>query len=154
MGSALFVLCAGEDAHKVAYAHGFAPKLRAVERFADGWMMVVMDDVSHQYCGIKGKRLEKDVYKAVKEALALFHKDGFVHGDLQETNIMVKRDWVDSECLGDIILVNFDWAGKENTVRYPSNITLNPPDIPRPMGIERGGLISSAHDDQMLEFLS
>ena len=144
----------GEDAHKVAHAHGFAPKLRSVERFADGWVMVVMDDVSHQYYGIKGRRLEKDVYKAVKEALALFHKDGYVHGDLRETNIMVKRDGVDSEGLGDTILVDFDWAGKENTVRYPSDITLNHPDIPRPMGIERGGLISSAHDDQMLEFLS
>ena len=113
-----------------------------------------MDDVSHQYCGIKGRRLEKDMYKAAKEALALFHKDGYVHGDLRETNIMVKRDRVDSEGLGDIILIDFDWAGKENAVRYPSNITLNHPDIPRPMSIERGGLISSAHDDHMLEFLS
>jgi len=68
--------------------------------------MVVMDDVSHQYCGIKGRRLEKDMYKAVKEALALFHKDGYVHGDLRETNIMVKRDGVDSEGLGDIILIS------------------------------------------------
>ena len=40
----------GEDAHEAAHKHGFAPKLRAVERFADGWVMVVMDDVSHQYC--------------------------------------------------------------------------------------------------------
>jgi len=56
------------------------------------------------------------MYKAVKEALALFHKDGYVHGDLRETNIMVKRDRVDSEGLGDIILIDFDWAGKENTV--------------------------------------
>ena len=116
--------------------------------------MVVINDVSHQYCGIKGRRLEKDIYKAVKEALTLFHKDGYVHGDLQETNIMVKRDRVDSEVLGNIILVDFDWAGTENTVRYPSNIMLNHPDIPRPMGIECGGLISSAHDDQILEFLS
>ena len=55
------------------------------------------------------------MYKAVKEALALFHKDGYVHGDLRETNIMVKRDRVDSEGLG---VIDFDWAGKENAVRY------------------------------------
>jgi len=47
----------GEDARKVAHAHSFAPKLRTVERFADGWMMVVMDDVSQQFCAVKGRRM-------------------------------------------------------------------------------------------------
>ena len=144
----------GEDAHKSAHAHGFAPKLRAVERFADGWVMIVMDDVSHQYCGIKGRQLEKDVYKAVQKALAKLHAGGYVHGDVRETNIMVKRDGVDSKSLGGIILVDFDWAGKVNTVRYPSNITLDHPELPRPEGVKRGGLICSVHDDQMLEYLS
>ena len=143
----------GEDAHKVAHAYGFAPKLRAVERYADGWVMVVMDDVSQQFCAIKDRRLKENVYKAVEKALALLHADGYVHGDVRETNIMVKRDGVDSEDLGDIILVDFDWAGKENTVRYPSNITLGHPELPRPEDVDRGGLISSAHDDKMLELL-
>jgi len=144
----------GEDAHRAAYARKFAPKLRAVERFADGWVMVVMDDVSHQYCRINGRKLEKDVSKAVQNALALLHADGYVHGDVQETNIMVKRDGVDSEDLDSILLVDFDWAGKKNTVRYPSDIKLDHPELPRPWGVERGGLISSVHDDQMLGYLS
>ena len=148
-----FALCYGEDAHKTMHAHGFAPKLRAVERFADGWVMAVMDDVSHQYCWMQ-KPLKKKAYEAAEKALALLHKDGYVHGDVRETNIMVKRDGVDKEGLRDIILVDFDWAGKENTVRYPSNITLNHLDIPRPESVERGGLISSAHDVEMLRLLS
>ena len=41
-----------------------------------------------------------------------------------------------------------------NTVRYPSNITLGHPELPRPKDIVRGGLISSAHDDEMLELLT
>ena len=143
----------GEDAHKAAHAYGFAPKLRAVERYANGWVMVVMDDVSQQFRAIKDRRLTENVYKAVEKALALLHADGYVHGDVRETNIMVKRDGVVSEDLGDIILVDFDWAGKENTVRYPSNITLGHPELPRPEDVDRGGLISSAHDDQMLELL-
>jgi len=56
------------------------------------------------------------MYKAVKEALTLFHKDGYIHGNLWETNIIVKRDGVDSKVLGNIILVDFGWTGKENTI--------------------------------------
>ena len=149
-----FTRCYGEDAHRAAHARGFAPKLRAVERFQDGWIMVVMDDVSHQYCEIERRPLEKNVYKAVQQALVELHGEGFVHGDLREANIMVKRDGVDSEGLHDIILVDFDWAGKEGSVRYPSNITLNHIWLPRPEDVERGGLITAAHDDQMLKFLS
>jgi len=79
-------------------------------------MMVVMNDISYQYCRIKKRQLEKDMYKAVKEALTLFHKDGYIHGDLWETNIIVKRDGVNSKVLGNIILVDFGWAGKKNTI--------------------------------------
>jgi len=91
------------------------------------------------------------VYEAVQEALGLLHAAGYVRGDVRETNIMVKRDGVDSNGLRDAILVDFDWAGQENIVRYPSNITLNHPNLWRPESVERGGLISSVHDDKMLE---
>jgi len=52
-------------------------KLRAVEHFADGWVMV------------KGRPLRMNVYQTAQKALALLHADGFVHGDVRETNIMV-----------------------------------------------------------------
>jgi len=113
-------------------------------------VMVVMD-VSQQFCAVKGRQLKKNVYEAVKEALALFHKEGYVHGDVRQTNIMVTRDGVDSTDLGDVILIDFDWAGKENTVRYPSDITLDHPELLRLEDVDCGGLICSAHDDEMLE---
>jgi len=94
------------------------------------------------------------VYQAAEKALALLHKDGYVYSSVHETNIMVKRDRVDSESLGDIILVDFDWAGKENMVQYPSNIMLNHPNILCLESVEHGGLISSAHDIEMLRLLS
>jgi len=71
------------------------------------------------------------VCQAAQNVLALLHADGFVHGDMRETNIMIKKDGVDNKDLGDIILIDFDWPGKEC-----------------------GGWICSAHDDEMLEFLS
>jgi len=38
-------------------------------------------------------------------------------------------------------------------VRYPSNIMLGHPELLRPKDIVHGGLISSAHNDEMLELL-
>jgi len=44
-----FTHCYGKEAHRAAHVHGFALRLQAVKRFQDGWIMVVMDDVSYQY---------------------------------------------------------------------------------------------------------
>jgi len=60
-----FTHCYGEDTHRAVHRYGFAPKLQAVEHFQDGWIMVVIDDVSHQYYEIERRLLEKNVYKAV-----------------------------------------------------------------------------------------
>jgi len=49
---------------------------------------------------------------------------------------------MDSKGLRDIILVDVDWAGEENTVNYPSNITSKHRNLWRPKSIKRGGLIS------------
>jgi len=54
------------------------------------------------------KPLKKKVYQAAEKALVLLHKDRYVYGNVHETNIIVKRDRMDSEGLGDIILVDFD----------------------------------------------
>jgi len=116
--------------------------------------MVVMDNILCQYCEIEKRLLEKNVYKAVQQALVKLHREGFVHGDLHKANIMVKRNRVDSEDLHDIILIDFDWARKEGSVRYPSNIILNHILLPYPDDVERGGPIAAAHNDQMLKFLS
>jgi len=67
-----------------------------------------MDDVLRQYRKIKRRPLEKNMYKAVQQALVELHGEGFIHGDLRKANIMVKRDRVDSEGLHNIILVDFD----------------------------------------------
>jgi len=128
----------------------FVPKLRAVERFADGWVMVCMDDISCRYCRVKRKQLRKDVYQAVQDVLVLLYADEFVYGDVRKMSIMVKRDGVDSEGLGDVILIDFDWGRKRTN---PSNITLNHPQLWRPKSVERGGLICSAHGDHMLGYL-
>ena len=69
---------------------------------------MVIDNVSHQYCEIERRPLEKNMYKAVQQVLVELHGEEFVYGDLRKANIMVKRDGVDSKGLHDIILVDFN----------------------------------------------
>ena len=40
--------------------------------------------------------------------LVEFHRQKLVHGDIQDINIMVKRDRADSKDLSDVILLHFD----------------------------------------------
>jgi len=45
------------------------------------------------------------------ELVQAFHNQGFVHGDLRDANII---------CAEDIMmLIDFDWAGREGKVTYP-----------------------------------
>ncbi|KIO15452.1 hypothetical protein M407DRAFT_241700 [Tulasnella calospora MUT 4182] len=48
------------------------------------------------------------------------------------------------------MLVDFDWAGKENEQRYPPALN---PEIKWPEGAVGGGIIKMEHDDRMLELL-
>jgi thiamine kinase-like enzyme len=41
-----------------------------------------------------------------------FHDQGWVHGDLQVANILCDR--------GKLMLVDFDWAGRDGKVSYPT----------------------------------
>jgi len=42
-----------------------------------------------------------------------FHKRDFVHGDLRDANIICKND--------SVMLIDFDWGGKEGEVSYPTS---------------------------------
>lgn len=65
-----------------------------------------------------------------------------MHGDVRDTNIMLSPD-------GEIMLVDFDWAGKAGEIRYPMNV--NREDIWRPDGAVDGNLILADHDIAMLK---
>jgi serine/threonine protein kinase len=58
------------------------------------------------------------VSERVYDALCLLHKNNIVFGDLQDPNIL----YVESE--DRVVLVDFDWSGKDGESRYPA--TLNP----------------------------
>ncbi|KAJ3122971.1 hypothetical protein HK098_002307 [Nowakowskiella sp. JEL0407] len=49
--------------------------------------------------------------------LSLWNTDGYVFGDLRDTNVVFRSDNLDK-----LLCVDFDWSGKEGEVKYPYNV--------------------------------
>ncbi|KAF8836162.1 hypothetical protein BDN67DRAFT_998492 [Paxillus ammoniavirescens] len=112
------------------------PALLGFERIPGGWFMVVMDAVSKGYVQLASSSLSASALTSIRKKLKDLHNGGFVHGDIRDTNIM-------------FMIIDFDWAGKINEVRYPPYV--NREDIWRPDGAIDGELILTEHDDATLD---
>ncbi|EPQ56756.1 hypothetical protein GLOTRDRAFT_128693 [Gloeophyllum trabeum ATCC 11539] len=143
-----YTLRYSRQAHVRAVALGFAPRLLDVQEFYQ-WYMVVMEDVSADYTPLyawQGKTEELE--EPVREVVDKLHNDGFVHGDVRDVNILVRNAASDGQ--PRILLVDWDWAGREGEVRYPRNIS---PDIPRHQDAVAGAIIKRSHDVKMVDDL-
>lgn len=110
--------------------------------------MVVMEHLDATWVRLNYKEtLREGLKDRVKSAIAQLHGGGFVHGDVRNTNVMVK------ETGGlDFMLVDFDWAGRAGKVNYPK--FLNPdPRIGRPAAAQDCTPILTEHDDHMFNYL-
>ncbi|KAK7677224.1 hypothetical protein QCA50_019818 [Cerrena zonata] len=137
-----------EEAHRAAQEAGHAPKLLAVEDVY-GWLMVVMEDVSSEYrlfWDLETREERVAARELAREAIVKIHDQGFVHGDVRDVNIMVKKD--DPE---DVMFIDWDWAGEIGQVTYPYNV--NKHSVIRPDGVERCGEILPEHDLGMVDLL-
>ncbi|KIK77136.1 hypothetical protein PAXRUDRAFT_835096 [Paxillus rubicundulus Ve08.2h10] len=144
-----FVQRYSRDAHLHCASSGFAPRLRGFEKLPGGWHMVVMDrlvgfkllaDLSYTEC------LPKSVLQGVRSQLKTLHERNLVHGDIRDTNILVKRDDKTK-----VMIIDFDWAGELGQVRYPPYVNYS--DIWRPDDARDGNLIHAGHDDAMLDII-
>ena len=153
-----------KEGHQFLAAKGFAPKLHAVERLPGGLYMVVMDDVSEDYVSLFN--LIRDnldllseehlgarnfLSEKVRQCLRQFHQAGFVHGDIRDTNIMVKTLKQGGFTDGSFLVVDYDSSGKVKQVRYPLN--LNIISVQRPEGAIGGAVIEAEHDLEMLDHI-
>lgn len=146
------------DAHRAAHRTGFAPALYALNNVG-GWLMAVMEDKSAAYTSLwdlkqNGETPVDDwdaafewVQRAVEEQLALLFEAGYVHGDVRDTNVLVR----DADGERDVLLVDWDWAGANLEARYPPNMSRE--GIARPEDASPGGLIAPEHDMWMVEHL-
>ena len=109
------------EAHRLLADEDLAPKLHFCERVIGGLYMVVMDRID----GTSVWQIQQDkkvvpavVLAYIKDALDILHANDFVFGDLRDPNIL----YLPSKAR--VMLVDFDWCGKDGEDRYPA--TLNP----------------------------
>lgn len=139
-----FVRHYSKAVHQFCASEGFAPTLKGFDELPGGWHMVVMEMIGDDYCCLSdfpSYRHFEDIF----QKLASLHQAGYVHGDVRDTNIMVKKDGSPG-----FKLVDFDWAGIIGEVKYPMNVYVGAR-LWRPLEAEDGNLIMAEHDIAMLE---
>ena len=140
-----FVRRYSREVHQKCAEMGIAPKLRGFEDIGAGWKMVIMDALD-EYKPFDERTPPEGAEKYLKKKLVELHLANFVHGDVRDTNIMVRKDGK----LG-LMLVDFDWSGIVGEVRYPINV--NKTNIWRPDDVSDGQLINPDHDMAMLRYI-
>jgi hypothetical protein len=140
-----FVRRYSREAHEKCATMGIAPRLRGFKGIGAGWTMVIMDDLSEEY-----KPFNKEAPGAgkadIEAKLKELHQAHFVHGDIRDTNIMVRMDGKPG-----FMLVDFDWAGVAGDVCYPANV--NKAGIWRPDDVFGRMPITTQHDIAMLKYI-
>ena len=137
-----FVRRYSRETHEKCATMGIAPRLRGFKDIGAGWTMVIMDDLTEEYKPFNKEAPgadEADIEARLKE----LHQAHFVHGDVRDTNIIVRKDGKPG-----FMLVDFDWAGVIGDVCYPANV--NKRDVWRPDDVSGRMLITVQHDMAML----
>jgi serine/threonine protein kinase len=145
----------GERAHRILADHGYAPKLlycgspqlHKDEPSYQSIFMVVMEYADGNTFAVAKQNMSQGsvetVQLAVREALKVLHDHSLVFGDLRPPNVMIASD-------GKVKLIDFNWAGEEDQVKYPSIIS---PHIAWPRGVGALAVIRREHDLDMLRNL-
>lgn len=120
-----------------------APKLwfcHCIPELGD-WWAIVMDYVEE--CSMETKKVDKEqVKRDLRDAVDSLHGERLVHGDLRRANILITENRA--------MVVDFDWAGTEDEVRYPASMNK---EIKWPEDATVLGLITHEHDLDMLRKL-
>ncbi|CCI42272.1 hypothetical protein ABG067_004226 [Albugo candida] len=104
----------GKKVHEFCALQGFAPKLLACEKLPSEWFFIVMEKVDQlQLLTVVVDQHRPKILDDLKTIKKRLCDVKFVDGDLREGNVL----WdVRSE---QVVLIDFDWAGKENKGVYP-----------------------------------
>ena len=142
----------GREVHALLAARDMAPQLYGtsdiqglatvviMELLQDGWM-TLFDYRNNKHGGIILRDSQGPLLEQLEEILACLEAGGMAHGDFRMANIMVKPDKEEKA-----MLIDFDWAGVAERVRYPVSRSdgFGYPGAP-------GGLIGAGHDRQFYQ---
>ncbi|KAF8958694.1 hypothetical protein BDZ97DRAFT_1840869 [Flammula alnicola] len=103
------------ELHAFCAQRGYAPRILAFERLPGGWKAIAMEYIASGVTITESSGLDTNRERWAKELSRLvddFHAEGMVHGDLRDANIICNDRHV--------MLLDFDWAGQDGQVFYPT----------------------------------
>jgi len=109
-----FSLTYSRDLHLLASQKPpLAPQLYGYEEIPGGWKLAVMEHIE----GAKywDKTSTEQHCAALDKALKVMRENGLFHGDLRAPNVLISEK-------DRIFIIDFEYSGKENEVRFPYNI--------------------------------
>jgi len=105
------------ELHNFCAKRGHAPRIFAFETLPGGWRAIAMKYIvsavlitSSPGLNTHGRRWASELKQLVNE----FHEEGLVHGDLRDANMISDEEYT-------LMLVDFDWGGKDGQVFYPTS---------------------------------
>jgi hypothetical protein len=104
------------ELHTFCAITGNAPRILGYQRLPGNWIAIAMEHVSAQSI-IKApgrNKRRKQWAAAARKLVKSFHDRGWVHGDLRDVNILCDKH--------RLMLVDFNWGGKDEEACYPTSI--------------------------------
>ena len=105
--------------HRFCASRGLAPKILGFQRLSGGWLAVAMEKIDSVDPNSITSFPEAERWKTdIKALVDGFHREDLVHGDLRLVNFLFTR----SKNPRRMLLVDFDWGGKEGEVAFPHEL--------------------------------
>jgi len=107
------------DLHRFCASRGLAPEVLGFQRLSGGWFAVAMEKVNT----VDPKTITSfpdacEWGRQFKKLVNDFHQEDLVHGDLRLANFV----FTESSNPRRMMLVDFDWGGKEGEVAFPCEL--------------------------------
>ena len=104
------------ELHRFCAEQRLAPRILGFQELHGGWFVVAMEKVdTEDPNNITTFPEAVEWKKNIEELVSGFHQKGFVHGDLRMANFVFTK----SDKPRRMILIDFDWGGKDGEVEFP-----------------------------------
>ena len=141
----------GEAVHRAMAAKDHSPRLIDCLKLTDDTLLVVMAKFDSEMLDVYWESVphceqiskKRTIQQQLRNILSFMHREGYVHGDLREPNILVSEK---SEI--KLKIVDFNWAGKAGEVKYLLDLNKNVFH-----SAEAGEMILMEHDSAQVDFI-
>ena len=104
------------ELHRFCAERGLAPRILGLQELHGGWFVVAMEKIDTVHPNdITAFPEAVEWRKNLRELVSGFHHKGLVHGDLRMANFVFTK----SNKPRKMILVDFDWGGKDGEAVFP-----------------------------------